>query len=343
LGDLTFPNLTDDKPEQAPETTPTFDWATDSDEPDKAMQKIFDAVSSPELASQPPADADLTWMDKIPEDEKPETPTVEEQGTEDRWLDDRLGTKVETPPNQQPTSMEDFTVSAEPQLGAEAFAPEEQSSEPFSSDHLLWDNPNAKDDRLVILSRKSLVYASPMPSDIPHIMGLFAENKMLRDLLGDNAGAIKLESINRLSLNPKTSDITIDYIAEEKPVTHLFTFSSPQVRDEVLAALKLRLGSSFSETTHKFGLRDKIIPPVLALLIVIMLAWILIADVPMLTGVSVFQSGPLFSLLSSLQHFLSGIGLLYVILVAGILLVLSVIWLVSNLKKPSKLITLDRL
>ena len=51
---------------------------------------------------------------------------------------------------------------------------------------------------MVILTSTSLIYANPKESDIPHIMGLFAEKKMLRDLLGENAGVIKLESIQRL-------------------------------------------------------------------------------------------------------------------------------------------------
>ncbi len=52
MGDLNYP-ASQDESKQPQEETPTFDWANDSDQPDKTINKIFNAVSSPEMASQP--------------------------------------------------------------------------------------------------------------------------------------------------------------------------------------------------------------------------------------------------------------------------------------------------
>ena len=155
-------------------------------------------------------------------------------------------------------------------------------------DFLLWDNPKAKTDRMVILGSKSIIYANPAASDVPHIMGLFNEKKMLRDLLGEDAGTIKLESIQRLTANPKRSNLDIDYKPNEKTVTHQLMFSTTQVRDEALDALQLRLGADFTRTTRKFSLADKILVPLLIIVLVAVIGWVLIDGLSYLEGAAWF-------------------------------------------------------
>lgn len=342
LGDLTFPDLTDEYGDPLPETPPTFDWATDSDEPDKTIQKIFDAVSNPELASEPPSDTDLNWLDNLRE-EQTGSITGDEPETEDKWVNELVESEAEELQGQQPESPDDFSVSAEPEWGLEAFATTEQptnaSAEPNS---LLWDNPKANMDRLVILSHKSIIYANPTPSDIPHIMGLFNEKKMMRDLLGEDAGVIKLESIQRVTIIPKCANLRIDYMQNEKAITHEFTFSSPQVRDEALTALRFRLGSGFTQSIQSYSMEDKILSPVLILILVAALVWGLIGGVPLLNAVPIFQSGTPQVILSSLQQFINGIGAFILILLAGLIGLVCLIWMVKNLRKPSTTVILER-
>jgi hypothetical protein len=238
---------------------------------------------------------------------------LDEEQIEARWLDELVGPAPETtPPPQQPGNLEDFSVSAEAEWGMDAFASPEQPAEtPTEPDSLLWDNPKAKLNRLFILSHKSIIYANPAPSDIPHIRGLFTEKKMLRDLLGENA--------------------------------QLFEFSNRQVRDEALAALQLKLGSGFSKSSYSYPLLDKILAPLLIFVVMAALGWGLIAGLPLLEGNPIFQSGPLQVILSSLQLFVTNIGVITLSAIVGLFGLLCLIWLVSNLRKPSEQVIMERL
>ena len=62
--DLSTPDLPAEQSIQSTETTPTFDWANNSEEPDRTIDQLFIAVSSPELASQPRPNSDLTGLIK---------------------------------------------------------------------------------------------------------------------------------------------------------------------------------------------------------------------------------------------------------------------------------------
>jgi hypothetical protein len=344
LGDLTYPDLPGEPPTKPPDSVPTFDWANESDEPDKTIQKIFDAVSNPDLASQPLPDTDVTWTDKSSLSRATGATPSSEGEYEAMLLDQLVGPLEEEPlAAQQPLSAQDFTVSAEPQLGLDAFTSAEQALETVTPDYRLWDNPKEKMNRMVILSGKSLVYASPKESDIPHILGLFAENKMLRDLLGENAGVIKLESIHRLTANPNQASLTIEYKnPDEEPSKHELKFSSPQVLDEVLEALQVRLGVGFSQSTHTFSLADKIVPPLVTLLFIAFIGWGLIAGLPLVSRLSGSELGFVQVIVTGLQSFVSSVGVDKLFMVAFVCAALTLIWLLHNLRQPSKLIILER-
>jgi hypothetical protein len=342
-GDLTNPELPEEQLVQPTETTPTFDWANDSDEPGKTIDQLFTAVSSPELASQRLPNTDLRWLDQN-QSAGLTNPVQDVDGKSDAmWLDELVGTEVEPLPEQPPGTMEGFPVSVEPEFGSNGLITPEQLEEPITSDYQLWDNPKAKKDRIIILSNTSLIYANPKESDMPHILGLFEDNKMIRDLLGENAGVIKLESIRRLMVKPEKADLSIDYLNKSrKKTTHKLTFSSQQVRDEVLSAIQLKPGAEYHETIQIFRLQDKIVPPLAILLLLVFLIWLLNAGLPMLSGLTGSELGVLESIVSFLMGIVLSIGrtnLFLIILVCGLL---TVVWLVSNLIKPSKLIILER-
>jgi hypothetical protein len=343
LGDMTFPDLTGENANQPPETPTTFDWAADSGEPDKTINKIFDAVSNPELASQPLPDTDLSWLDNEHKERLAGEAPIEVKESESKMLDDLVKSNTEAPPEQQPLNLGDFSVSSEPEWGMDAFAyTEETPTGSTESIPLLWDNPKASMDRLVILGNKSIIYANPVASDIPHILGLFKEKKMLRDLLGQNAGVIKLDSIERLSAIPKRSNLDIDYRQNEKLTTHQLIFKNRQERDEILNSLQFRLGADFSRAIQSFSFLDKILSPLVCILLVIALGWLLIAGLPQLKGFAAFQSGTLQLILYNLQTFVNMIGAFNLLVIALILILLCLVWLVINLSKPSSVVTLER-
>jgi len=341
--DLTNSDLPEEQPVQSAETTPTFDWANDSDEPDKTIDQLFTAVSSPELASQPRPNTDLSWLDQ--NQSAGLTNSVQDiDGKRDAmWLDELVGTDVEPLPEVSIGTLEGFPIDGEPELGSDGVIAAEQPGEPISSDYQLWDNPKAKKDRMLILSDTSLMFANPKESDIPHILGLFADNKMVRDLLGENAGLIKMESIRRLLVNPKKADLSIDYVdSNKKKITHKLTFSSLPVRDEVLSAIKLKSGADYQETIQIFRLQDKVVPPLAILLLLLFLIWLLNAGLPMLSGLTGSELGVLQSIVSFMMGIVFSIGktnLFLIIIVCGLL---TLVWLVSNLMKPSTLTILER-
>jgi hypothetical protein len=360
LGDLTFPEVPNEESEKLPETPPTFDWTNESEEPDKTIDKIFEAVSNPELISEPPPQIESNWLDNLrPSDDiletaasikKPEVKKTEikqpeitkavEQKVEDPWLTELVGAEPEAAAEPQALTADDFSVSAEPELGLEAFASDEHPS-PSSAepDSRLWDNPHTKSDRLVILSHRSLIYANPTESDIPHILGLFNEKRMVRDLLGENAHIIKLETVERVIATPKTAKLSIEYKPGEKVVSHELTFSSRQVRDEVLNALRLRLGAGFTLSSHSISLEDKILSPILIIVLVAILTWVLLGGVPLLNRSRGVDAGEPPAFLASLLQFINQYGLV-IIIVAAVLCVACVVWMVINLRKPSNDIVL---
>jgi len=366
LGELTFPELPNEEVEKLPETPPTFDWANDSEEPDKTIDKIFEAVSKPELASEPPPQPESNWLDNLrPSDEilepaesvkkpevkksktkhaeekNPEVPDTEaketvEQKVDDPWLNELVGAEPEAIAEPPALTAEDFSVSAEPELGLEAFASDEKPSPSAAEpDSRLWDNPHAKSDRLVILSHRSLIYANPADSDVPHILGLFNEKRMVRDLLGENAHIIKLETVDRVIANPRTSKLSIEYKPEEKIISHELTFSSPQVRDEVLNALRLRLGAGFTLSSHPISLEDKILSPILIIVLVAILTWVLLGGVPLIARSRGLDTGEPPVFLTSLLQFINQYTIV-IIIVASVICAACAAWMVLNLRKPSK-------
>ena len=342
LSELPYTDSPTDQPSTISETTPTFDWANDFAEPDKTINQLFTAISDPDLASQSFQDNELSWLDES----TPDIPATATQLTNMRFdpigIDELVETEVEPLPEQDSSNLDDFAVSSEPELGLEAFISIEKPSDSTGSPLALWDNPKAKKDRMVILTSTSLLHASPKESDIPHIMGLFAEKKMLRDLLGDNAGVIKLDRIRRLLADLNKANLTIEYKnQDEKRSDHKLTFSSPQARDEVLTSIRLRPGSYMKETVQIFRLVDKIVPPLTVLIFLIFLVWLLFAGLPLLSSLNGSDLGFLETIILSLQGFVTSVGssnLLLIILLGG---VLDVAWLVSNLMKPTRLMIIE--
>jgi hypothetical protein len=343
LGDLTFPDLGPEEQQQPPETLPTFDWANESPEPDKTIEKIFDAVSKPELASEPPPTKEKDWLDDLRPQDEVEPTTNGHPEVEDPWLKELVGSDAEEIQAPPPENEADFSVSSEPEWGLAAFTTEElASASPTEPDSLLWDNPHAKMDRLVILSHHSIIYANPAAADVPNIMGLFNENKMIRDLLGDQAYMIKLDSIDRVSANPKTANLIIDFKLDEKPATHELIFSSSQVRDEVWSALKFRLGAGFKQSHRTVSMEDKILSPLAILILVVILAAALLVGVPLLSTLPGFEADGPQAILTSVQGFIDAIGPFTIILIAVVIGAACIYWLVRNLKKPAELIILKR-
>jgi hypothetical protein len=375
LGDLTFPQLPQDEEEnQLPETLPTFDWANDSEEPDKTIDKIFDAVSKPELASEPPPEAEKNWLDDLRPQDETEPMSEDQPVTEDPWLMELVGSDVEEiqapratqaeqdmpeipaaedeieepqaptePPEAAEQNQDDFSVSSEPEWGLAAFLTDEQITSSIGEpDSLLWDNPQAKSDRLVILSHHSIIYANPSETDIPHILGLFKENKMIRDLLGDDARMIKLETIDQVSYDPNFSKITIDFKLDEKPATKELTFSNPEVRDNVMNALRFRLGAGYKLSHHIVSLEDKILSPLAIFFLVAIIAGALLGGVPLLSSLPGFEQGTPQAIMATIQAYIDAIGKITIIAVAGVIGLGCILWLVLNLRKPSDLFILKR-
>jgi hypothetical protein len=342
LSELPYTDSPAEPPSTISETTPTFDWANDSAEPDKTINQLFTAISDPDSASQSFQDTEISWLDESASDVPPTATQLNNIRVDTFGIDELVETEVEPLPEQDTSFIDDFTVSSEPELGLDAFISVEKPSDSTGPPLSLWDNPKAKKDRMVILTSTSLIHASPKESDIPHIMGLFAEKKMLRDLLGDNAGVIKLDHIQRLLADPNKANLTIDYKnQDEKRCNHKLTFTSPQARDEVLTSIRLCPGSYMKATVQIFRLVDKIVPPLTVLIFLIFVVWLLFAGLPLLSSLNGSDLGFLETIILSLQGFVTSIGrsnLLLIILLGG---VLDVAWLVSNLMKPTRLMIIE--
>ncbi len=343
LGDMTYPDLTGGEVNQPPETPTTFDWAADSAEPDKTIGKIFDAVSNPELAAEPVPDSDLSWLKDPLTTAAAATAVASETTTGTAAADEQLGSLSQFFSGEKPDSTANLASGGEAQTEISAFEGVDETQAGLNEpEPLLWDNPQAKNDRMVILGSKSIIYANPAASDVPHIMGLFNEKKMMRDLLGGNARTIKLEAIQRLTVNPKRSNMDINFTQDEKSTSHQLIFASPQVRDEALDAMQLRLGAGFTRNTRKYSLLDKVLVPVLIFILVAVIGWLFLAGLSYLAGMPAFQSGILELILINIQYYVEMIDPIYILATTIVLDVLCLVWLVINLSKPSKLVILEQ-
>ena len=338
VGDMTYPNLEEEQVRAPAEPAPSFDWAAESAEPDKTIDKIFEAVSNPELASQPLPDSDLSWAEQAQAGGEAGATIAEGQEAEGEAVASQQPGETLLQPGEQ-----EFEVSAESEWGLGAFAPQkstlETSSEPAS---FLWDNPRAKIDRMVILGFTSIIFANPAASDVPHITGLFSENKMVRDLLGKEAGVIKLDSIQKLSAVPTRANLDIEYQENGKRVTHPLVFKDRQTRDEALAAIKLRLGAGFTTKTSTVSGVSRVGWPLLVALIVAIAGWGLTGGVNLLSKLPYFQTGTPLLIVYNIQYYIDLFGAYYVLAIAVVGILLCLLWLVVNLSKPSKLTVVER-
>ncbi len=234
-------------------------------------------------------------------------------------------------------------MSAEPQLGLDAFTSPGEPLEPINADYRMWENTGAKSDRIIILNNQELLLANPKPSDIPHILGLFSENKLMRDLLGENIITIKLDDIRTLTANPRRHSMKFEYKNKENRITtREIRLQTSPVFSEILEALQLRLGVGYKLSRQTFGLFDKIVPPALTMLFIAFLGWLLIGGLTLLGTQPAFQAGNLPQLISGINSFVSYVGVEKVFLVALVFFLLALIWLLSNLRQPGELIILRR-
>jgi hypothetical protein len=243
----------------------------------------------------------------------------------------------------QPARSQDFDVSAESELGLQAFAPAEGATEEGGeAASFLWDNPGAKTDRMVILGFSSIIYANPAASDVPHIVGLFNENKMVRDLLGKEAGTIRLDSIQRLSAVPKGSKLVIEYKQDDKPVSHSLMFKDLDTRDEAMSAIKLRLGPGFHSKIHTYSGMRKFGWPLVCAAVLAILGWGLTGGLSLLSSLPAFQEGFPLLIVYNLQYYVDSIGASNVLMIALVGVLVCLIWLISNLPKPSKMMVVAK-
>jgi hypothetical protein len=341
-GDLTYPDLTGEHVNQPPAPPAKFDWAVESAEPDKTIEKIFNKVSNPDQALQPLADTDLDWLED--QSKAGDEQRLTEQEKEARLLDALVGSAVTETINQPEASAETTQDNAPEGTPLEAGEFGSQlGSEQAEAEPLLWDNPNAKTNRLVILGIGSIIYASPAESDIPHILGLFNEKKMMRDLLGKNAGTIKLDSLQRIEANPSKTELKIKYRQNGPAALLKLKLSSPEVIEEILTALETRLGSAFSRREKVISWKDKLLLPLIILVVLIALGWLLIGGLPLLSQLAFFQVGLPQQVLYNVQYYVDQIGLYTIFMIGIILMALDLVWLVINLFKPPKLIILKRI
>jgi hypothetical protein len=343
LGDMTYPDLTGEEVNQMTETPTSFDWANESAEPDKTIDKIFNAISNPEQAAEPLPDTDLSLLDDPLKAGTVAGAAVADSDTEALAHGTQGGQSPVSPAGLEPSTSSDGTINADEQYRSGTVeAGNESQGESTEPEFLLWDNPKAKTDRMVILGSKSIIYANPAASDVPHIMGLFNENKMLRDLLGEEVGTTKLDTIQRITANPKRTNLDIDYKPNEKIATHQLTFSDIPARDEALDMLQARLGENITRTTRKFGLADKILVPLLIIVLVAVIGWVLIDGLSYLEGAAGFQSGILHLILINIQYYVDLIGPFFILMITIVLVALCLVWLVINLSKPSRLVIVER-
>ena len=207
----------------------------------------------------------------------------------------------------------------------------------------MWENPASRANRLIILTDRYLIAANPKLSHMAEINTALLEGQVPRRALGRRATSIPLDRINTVRAIPHMPWFEVVYQRNKGVRKHKFTLASAGLRDEALEAIKTNLGADYEGKLLKYSRLDAISVPglllVLAALITGLLiygAWHLQANPRLLSGqVSPEVEQWLLSTLGTLHPF-------YILLVGGGVVLLILLWLLINLRKPARTLILKR-
>ena len=207
----------------------------------------------------------------------------------------------------------------------------------------MWRNPDERSRQLIIMTDRYLISARPDPKHLSEIEAMLETGQFPRRLLGHGAKMIPVERIASLQANENSAALTVNYQRNTDLRKQAFTLASEAQRDEVVEAFKTRQGAAFRAGVKTANLWDTLLVPGLTLLVI-----------ALITGLLYFWGMDLLINPQSLGRWVpeawaawlasdAAVNLpLYVVAAGGALMLLVMLWLVVNLRKPRRTLWLER-
>jgi len=324
---------------------------------------IVAAINKEESSTPPPQDTDLNWL--LPADK---TAVESEASVKDSLRDvfsdfEPVSTATDSDMAESTEALSaeniaslDFETDLNPDLD-NRLEPLETGTPPFadinSPDYefqafeptpgQIWENPKGGSARLTILTDKYLITANPKKKVQPQIEASLAEGQVQRSLLGRSAKPIPLAHISTVRAPGNSEHMEVIYQREKDSRSQIIYLVDPVQRDEVFTAMQARLGNEFQDSVKKYSLFKAISGPGLTLAILALLTGLLYYGALLLEANPSLLTGSIPALveqwLSSLLAVIGSLGILFV----GVGLILIVLlWLFFNLRKPSRTQVLER-
>ena len=336
--------LPENKPEAAPSATPAFVWPEKDESGNDApiveetfIGDIVAAMNKDESSEQTPPDTDLNWL--FAEEETGQTAEktlreglndIEEEAAGEVSSSEATQAAGEPPPTPAFTGLEAdeiaaLTAAARPSAGK------------------MWRNPDERSRQLIIMTDRYLISARPDPKHLSEIEAMLETGQFPRRLLGHGAKMIPVERIASLQANENSAALTVNYQRNTDLRKQAFTLASEAQRDEVVEAFKTRQGAAFRAGVKTANLWDTLLVPGLTLLVI-----------ALITGLLYFWGMDLLINPQSLGRWVpeawaawlasdAAVNLpLYVVAAGGALMLLVMLWLVVNLRKPRRALWLER-
>ena len=336
--------LPESGPAAAPPATPAFVWPEQEDSGDEApiveetfIGDIVAAMNKDETGEQPAADTDLNWLfaqeetgQAAEQKLRDDFTGLDESGAGEAAKTEAVAEIEELPPTPAFTGLEAdeiaaLTAAANPSAGQ------------------LWRFPGERSRQLTMLTDRYLISARPDPKHLSEIETMLEAGQFPRRLLGHGAKTIPVERITSLQANENSPILMVNYLRNQDARKQAFTLANEAQRDEVVEAFKERHGKAFNSLVKTANLWDTLLVPGLTLVVI-----------ALITGLLYFWGMDLLINPQSLGRWVpeawaawlasdAALSLpLYVVLAGGVLVILVMLWLVVNLRKPRRALWLER-
>jgi hypothetical protein len=207
----------------------------------------------------------------------------------------------------------------------------------------VWVNPRAALDRATLLFDDALVVANPSAEIAAQLPTKLAAGERLETLLGGKATVIPLSDIRTIRGKQGADDLDVSYTAQRKARMMNVGFADSATRDEVLDAVRHRMGEGFQLRVQELSPLQSAIKPFFILLVVTLFVVAgFVGALEIAAGAEYDISGRGAMLQRAYVSIVSLLGPVGVLVLGGLLVLALLVWFVRRVLNPPTQMTLAR-